>query len=292
MDPVSPHNELKAEVLKRISTEKICPRSRLFFRSRECFVWSLWFITVLVGAVAVAIVLFSVSSHRLAVYEVTHDTFGAFVMEAIPFLWLSVFGVMVFAAIYNLRHTRGGYRYPLWQIFGSSVVFSLVFGSIFHVAGVGSMIDHQLGNRVVFYSSETKREQRLWQQPERGRLVGSFMLPGQGDEQNNLFFTDITNRVWVLNTVELHTDDVNFLARGQVVRLFGEIITVEPAHFYVCGVLPVMPENGVFTEAELRHQRAVKERFLGYSQLALHTTNGHNSRCHNLVMMKRAQQGN
>jgi hypothetical protein len=46
---------LKACVLGRITEEQVCPRSRLFFHSRECFVWFFWFISVLVGSLAVAV---------------------------------------------------------------------------------------------------------------------------------------------------------------------------------------------------------------------------------------------
>lgn len=43
---------LRNTILERIEQEKVCPHSRVFFFGRECVVWTLWFFSVVVGALA------------------------------------------------------------------------------------------------------------------------------------------------------------------------------------------------------------------------------------------------
>ena len=127
----------KDKVFSRIQGEAISPRSKLVFQSREFAVWALWTLSIVVGAFSVAVVGFVLTHHEYALYEATHENFATFIVEALPYMWILTFGLMAAVAIFNLRHTKHGYRYPLWQVFGSSVVLSLVGGGVLHVFGFG-----------------------------------------------------------------------------------------------------------------------------------------------------------
>jgi hypothetical protein len=91
-------------------------------------VWFLWFFSVLFGALAVAVTLYVLMNHQYALYEATHNNLFTFIIEVLPFLWLFIFGLMTLVAIYNLRHTSRGYRYPVSVILASSLLLSLAGG--------------------------------------------------------------------------------------------------------------------------------------------------------------------
>lgn len=245
---------LKQCVFERIESENVCPRSRLFFHSRECFVWFFWFLSIVAGALAIAVSLFVVMHHQYALYEATHDNFFTFMVEALPYLWLLMFGTMVFVAVYNLRHTKHGYRKPVWFIIASSVVLSFAGGSALQLFGFGYKVDDLFGRYVALYTSQGKYEQRLWQDPAEGRLIGvqvhSTLAP-----TSTVIFEDITGTRWVLSVTELSPRDLETLASGQTVKLIGASTDQTLHQFHACGAFPWVIERSMTTE-ELTAQRA------------------------------------
>lgn len=231
--------ELKETLFERIEMEHVVPRSRLFFRSRECVVWFLWFISVVVGALAVAVSLFVVFHRQYALYEATHDNFLTFMVAVLPYVWIAAFGVMVFAAVYNLRHTKRGYRYSLSTIVLSSVLVSIVGGVSLQLAGLGFAIDHHLGERMGMYMSQEKLERVMWQAPEQGRLLGRQVLPTVSPT-TTVIFEDTSGARWRIAINELSERDMALLASAKEVRLLGTTTSSTLQHFHACGAFPMM----------------------------------------------------
>lgn len=230
---------LKSSVLSRIESDHMCPKSRLFFRSRECFVWFLWLFSVLFGALAVAVTLFVVMNHQYALYEATHDNLFTFVVEVLPYLWLIIFGLMTLVAIYNLRHTARGYRYPVSVILVSSVVLSLAGGAALQLFGLGYSVDHILGKSMKMYVSQEKLEERIWQMPSEGRLMG-IKLPSTPGSTSTIVFKDLEGIEWYVSVGELEPYDNELLARQELVKLLGRVIDESSRQFHACGVFPQM----------------------------------------------------
>lgn len=244
MDPELETSNLKQTILKRIEDEQVCPRSAWFFSGRECVVWTLWVLTVLLGAVAVAVTLSVAIYRQHSLFEITHGGPFWFVLEVLPYLWMIIFIAMAIFAVFNLRHTKNGYRYPLWQILGSSLLMSMVGGAGLHLLGVGLMLDEQLGNRVEMYKSQIKMEQKMWQAPEAGRLVGTIILASSTEIQSGkLSFRDITGFTWEIDESELKPVEVDLLKSGNQIRLLGQVMPDSPRVFHVCGVLPWVYEK-------------------------------------------------
>ena len=145
---------------------------------------------------------------------------------------------MIIFSVYNFRHTKRGYRYAPWQVLGSSLVLSLIGGIIFHMIGVGFNFDKWLGVSVSGYESQEKMEQRLWQDPASGRLIGVFA----GNDTNFPFsavFVDVNGVKWRMNTVDLHEEEIIELESGRSVRMFGQVISEDSNYyFHTCGVIP------------------------------------------------------
>ncbi|MEY2665000.1 MAG: hypothetical protein RLZZ480_105 [Candidatus Parcubacteria bacterium] len=231
------HKEIdscKNSVMSRIECGKVCPRSKTFFLCKEGGMWLLWGASVIVGALAVAVTLFVIAHRQYGLYEATHDNFLTFMVDVLPFLWIGIFGLMVFAGVYEFRHLKRGYRYPLWQIFGSSMVLSLAGGAALHFLGMGYTTDHMLGQRMHMYNSQEKIEKRLWQNPEDGRLLGrqteSFMPPSTTIE-----FTDVHGEQWRVDITDLTPEELKLLETEQQVRLLGMKLESEQM-FHSCGV--------------------------------------------------------
>jgi len=267
MEQESTTNErsLKDTVMNRIECGAVSPRSKLFYTTRECTVWALWLLSVLIGAFAVAVVTFVVTHHEYALYEATHENFATFMVEALPYLWLITFGVMAAVAVYNLKHTKHGYRYQLWQVFGSSLVLSLVGGSVLHLFGFGYTVDHVLGREMPMYMSEEERDTTVWNNPMEGRLLGSAVRPIEPPEVL-MTFADASGNEWKLNVEELSPNERTLLGTRQKVRLIGVVSDNDNSIFYSCGVFPWILDKSPSRQEFMSTRKDFEDRIHAYEE--------------------------
>ena len=232
---------VKECVLNRIKAEGVCPRPRLWFQTRECFVWLLWLVSVVLGALAVTVSLFVIVYNQTALFEATHDSWWFFMAEALPYLWLFILTLMLTLAVFDLRQSRRGYRHPLWKIVGSSVLGSFGLGIILHTVGTGYYVDHVLGQKWSFYMSQQKYEEERWQKPSEGRLVGAVVdyetLTGDIVRPRAVRFADVSGVTWETTVAEVSPADLKLLLSQERVHLFGLMDGVEPPLFYACGAI-------------------------------------------------------
>ncbi len=247
----------KGSVMSRIECGEVCPRSKTFFKTRECAVWALWAISVVVGALAVAVTLFVFTHRQYALYEATHDNFFTFMVDVLPFLWIIVFGLMVGVGAYEIRRTKRGYRYPLWQIVASSMILSLAGGAALQLFGLGYATDHMLGQRMGMYDSQEKIEKRLWQNPKEGRLAGvaeaPFMPPAA-----TVAFKDVEGDVWQVVVSDLEDMELVLLDAKQPVRMLGTMTDEEGRFFHPCAIFPLRAPN----ELKMEDMREEREHFM------------------------------
>jgi len=258
---------LKDSLFERIETEKVCPRSRMFFWSQECTLWSLWFLSVAIGALAVAVSLFVVSHRQYEVYEVTHENMFTFMVEVLPYVWILTFFLMAVVAVFNIRHTKRGYRYPLWFILSSSVVLSFAGGSALQFFGLGFSIDNILGSNMGMYMSQDKIERKLWQEPKQGRLVGQLVTSEIVSSSTRLF-EDISGKKWQMNVSELHPRDIELLETHKTVRLFGVCTDKDLGIFHACEVFPWMLKREVTPDEMLSERHIFMSRLHKFEEEA------------------------
>lgn len=229
------------EVLKRIEVQAITPISRFQFICAQWGVWIVWLGTILVGAAALAVSLYVTMSANYALYEATHENFLTFFVAVMPYIWVCLFIAMVYLSIFQMRNTKRGYRYSSWVVILSSLMFTVVGAVLLHSFGLGYLLDQKLGQQLDSYMSQTKMEQKMWQMPQAGRLVGRLEIDTVvATEQLEpiLNFKDDTGVMWRLSVTELRPRDSMLLLKGERVRLLGT--TTNDVSFHVCGVFPAM----------------------------------------------------
>lgn len=234
-------------VLQRLERDSVHPRSRLFFQSRECLIWTLWFFTLLIGAVAVAVTLYVSMSVPYTLYEATHDNLLTAFISALPYVWILIFMLTVYLALVNLRHTKHGYRYQVYTLLVGSILLTVMVGTAMHTVGGGYVLDQTIGEMIAMYPSYERQRYVAWQKPEQGRLIGT-LLPHEkstSTEQDfsdyEFVFADMHQELWQIDTSELRQNDIELLhtVGEQEVRLLGT--STSPGVFKVCGVFPWEP---------------------------------------------------
>ena len=264
MEPhVTTERSCKDSVMHRIEGEGILPRPKSYFTMHEATVWGLWGFSIIIGALAVAVMLFAFMHHQFAFYEATHESFVTFLVDALPYLWISAFGLMAVVAVYNLRHTKHGYRYPVWQIVVSSLVLSVAGGTALHVLGFGYVVDHALGQGLSQYPSQERLESRLWQNPDQGRLLGRVTTQMQPPSLLTTF-TDVNGLKWMLDTSELSEEEQELLFSQKNVKLVGLISENDAFLFHTCGAFPWLLDREATREEFQAAREAFEHKMRGY----------------------------
>ena len=253
----------KDSVMHRIDGEGIFPRPRSFYTRHEVMVWGLWVVSIIIGALAVAVMLFAFVHYQFALYEATHESFGIFLLEALPYLWISAFALMAVVAVYNLRHTKHGYRYPVWQIVVSSLVLSVAGGTALHFLGFGYVVDHALGQGMSQYPSQERLETRLWQNPDEGRLLGRVTKQMQPPSLLTTF-TDVDGLKWKLDTNELSEKEKELLFSQKNIKLIGIISPDDAFLFHTCGAFPWLLDRRASREEVIAAREAFEHKMRGY----------------------------
>ena len=102
--------ELEKKVLEAIESRKLVPRPYfLFFAWRSVF-WGLAALSIVLGALSVAVLLFAISDYYATGWRVFDNLPLDDVIVSIPVFWLVSLPFFMASAYYGVRHTRRGYR--------------------------------------------------------------------------------------------------------------------------------------------------------------------------------------
>ncbi|MAZ30436.1 hypothetical protein CL655_04125 [bacterium] len=246
-------------VMERIKAGEVCPRSRGWFTCLECFVWMFWLAAVVVGALAIGILFYTTISGWFGFHEAKAMSRLGMVLAYVPVVWVAILILTVVLAYRNVRHTKRGYRYPVWLILISSIGTSFIGGLVFFAIGFGFFVDTKLGEEMSRYASYYKQQELFWQAPTENRWLGTVAVEG------DMVFADANGAHWELNTAELTEPELQLLMDGQQVKLLG--VSDDMQAINVCGVFPwyeakpLMPkelarERGVLLERLAYHKRA------------------------------------
>jgi len=246
MQPTPPQlpesTSIRDRVFCAIADQKVEPRPCYVFWCQNSAMWLIWLLTVLLGALATAVLLFTSTYRYYDIYEAMHDNFVTFFLQALPLLWIVAFVVLMLVAMRGLRATRRGYRLSPVLVGGSSVGVSVLLGLLASTLGFGFVVDRALGEHAPMYRSLAEQEQQMWQQPDEGRLVGQA-AGVETREQMTVQFVDSAGVAWNLDIQELRPQDHLLLESAQRVRVLGMQLEGEVPRFHACGVFPWMADQ-------------------------------------------------
>jgi hypothetical protein len=201
--------------------------------------------------------LFFMTHAGFALYEATHETFVDFVLDVLPLAWILVLLCMALFAYFNLRHTKHGYRYKLWQVLASSIVGSFLGGIVLHMFGMSFLVDDFMDKQVPMFGGLQSIETRMWQKPKEGRIIGTYS--GLSGVENIALFSDNQGTLWHVHTGELNPKDLDNLYDGMQVRVLGVPSSTNPSFFQGCGVFPLrLGKDDSFTELRIERDSFLK----------------------------------
>ncbi len=204
------------KLVAKIKEEKIAPRPRWHFLLKNYVIWAAGIIALLIGAAAVSVLIYLLKYNDWEIYDQAQKSFGEFFLLTLPYFWLIFLGIFVYILYYNFKHTKRGYKYPVWFIYLFSILISVILGAIFFLSGLGEEIDDVLGAQVPWYDTVINQQVPFWSNPLEGRLTGIVVEQGQ---QNSFTIIDPAGELWQVSYTD---DDYSEIAVGSPVRMVGQ----------------------------------------------------------------------
>ncbi len=164
--------ELIIKTIERLKKEKIKPLPRWRFVLVDVSYWAIIVLAIIFSAIA-----FSVGIYLL--FQIDWDilkyspkgAWGSFFIY-IPYVWLIVLVMLMFAVFYFIRKTKEGYKYKWIVIMLSFFSLTMAIGVAAHFAQIGRMTDDFAYRKVPLYRNIAPGNERMWQRAEEGFLGG------------------------------------------------------------------------------------------------------------------------
>ena len=188
--------ELDKKVLEAIEKRNLTPRPYYVFLAKRSVLWTLAMLSIVLGALAVAVLLFAISDYYATGGRLFDNLPFGELIPTIPAIWLGSMALFTASAYYALRNTRRGYRYRPVRIVALCLVTSVALGTLFHLFQVGGLINGFLASRFAYYREETYVPFAEWSRPDEGYLGGTVESV---DGKKSLRLKDFHDKEWLVD---------------------------------------------------------------------------------------------
>ncbi|MCX6807317.1 MAG: hypothetical protein NTZ80_00695 [Patescibacteria group bacterium] len=209
--------DITKNVLARIKSKGIFPRSCWYFWLRHTLAWIAISIYIILSCIAFGIIIFQIVDADWDLYEYLASNLLSFVTLILPYLWILIMIIVSFLVCYYFRHTKKGYRYNILIVILASFALSVIGGGILYVSGFSEKIDTELNEELDWYERLHQFRHKPWMMPQKGFLYGK-VINMKGDRI--VINTPIGDR-WV---VAPPIDFQNRLCEGKMIKLRGHMI--------------------------------------------------------------------
>ncbi len=248
------NEQLTDKILHTIKEQHIVPKPRWQFLVQRSLVWTAAGFAALLGSVSFSVMLFEVVNNDWEVLEYLPKPPITHVVTTLPYIWIGVLILFIGLAYYNVRHTRGAYKYHAYWLVAASIVFSMVVGGALYGFGLGPKIDRLLAERAPFLFRGPDDRILIWMQPQQGLLAGQVttMLSGVGMFQLMSF----DGNSWIIQPAQDFSMPRRFDPNvGDFVRVIGHIQGSQSDIFVASQVLPLYVGPGISQGVIPHHER-------------------------------------
>jgi hypothetical protein len=183
------------KILQDIKEKNICPAPRWKFLAKNSVIWSMFIVSLFVGALAIAVILDLLVNHDWDIYIQLHKTFWQFILLSLPYLWIVILFLFFGAAYYDFMYTKRWYRHKVYVVVLISIASSVGVGTVFFYSGIGNKIDKIFDENVPFYGVISLDKRKLWCHPEEG-LIGGEIMEVQMHDPEKFVVRDCHGNKW------------------------------------------------------------------------------------------------
>ncbi len=235
-------NNFDRKVLEKIKEDKLQPLSRWHFVVKNYLVWVFGILALIASSAALSLMIYLFQFNDFTLSRQMNKSTVEILFLTLPYFWILFLAVAIFIVYYNVKHTKKGYRYPLWLV--TVVVFSasILICALFCSLGWNERMDEMLGRKAPLYGKMMNPHVDFWSNPDDGRLVG---LTASDLEENSFELVDRDGHIWLVS-VDTNTEGTTFVISGRPVRMLGD--KKSKKEFAANMILPLMPGRGFFQD--------------------------------------------
>lgn len=225
--------EITEKTFKTIEEKQIKPRPRWRFLAKNYSLWLLFFLSVIVGALAVSAILFMLTENDWDIYTYLGRSLIEHIFISMPYLWISILLILILFAYYNFRYTKSGYRYEIYRVIAGSVFISMLLGVFLFWFGLGEGIHNLFMQKVPFYDALIYTKKELWDHPQNGLLGGKIT---NIENENEFTLQDFNGKIWKIEKENPQCCDPRITQIDKEIELIGNPAT--DSIFFVRSVRP------------------------------------------------------
>jgi hypothetical protein len=208
---------ISKDTLNQIEAKKIKPKPKWQFLLKNYLIWSIAGIAALIGSLAMAVIIYIAVNRDWFLYsqKIHRPPLGNFLLD-LPIIWIILLLIVVFIALYDVRHSKTGYKYSVYLIVIGSLLIIFVCGIIGHYFGLGAGIDKRAGQKIPFYRSIEKQTFNLWTEVENGHLGGKFV---RKIDDNTIEIRDLAGKTWQVDITNIENP---LFKEGEKLKIIGD----------------------------------------------------------------------
>ncbi len=210
--------ELSEKIIKEIEEKKICPTPKWCFVARDYGLFILFVVLIVVGALAVATIIFMIADYDWSAYRYLGQNRFESVLMALPYLWLIILGIFAYFAYSDLRHIKTGYRLEMPLLILISIVSSVLLGTVIYSRGFDSELHELMACQIPAYHYLTYDRKDEWNNPDKGLLAGRITAVGSIEEFR---LTDFHGKPWIV-LIHACCFDKHLIQKDNLIRMIGE----------------------------------------------------------------------
>jgi len=211
---------ISQKILEKIKSQNLEPKARWKFTLKNSFVWFFSIVTLIVGGLAFSVMIYLLKNNDWAFHRQMSGSIFKFVLVTFPYFWILCFILFISLALYNLQHTKKGYKYQIITLLIVCFVVSFSLGLFLHNFRAGRLTDDILAQRFPHYNQLINRRVGMWCHPEKGLLAGQIISI---EDDQHFQIKDFNNKTWQIELKESAVNEVK-PEQGHVVRIVGEIL--------------------------------------------------------------------
>jgi len=210
--------ELSEKIIKEIEERKICPTPRWCFSVRDYGLFALFIALIIVGALAVATMIFMIVDYDWSVYRYLNQSQLESALLALPYLWLIVLGIFAYFAYSGFRRTKTGYRLETPLLILISIASSTLLGAVIYSRGFDSELHEFIARQAPVYHYLKYDREDEWNNPDKGLLAGQIITI---DSSNEFRIIDFHGKSWVV-LIRGCCLDKHLIQENIRIRIIGE----------------------------------------------------------------------
>ena len=209
------------KLIRELTAKHIKPIPRWGFVFKNCIVWSVFSLFIILGGVASSIILSAGTESDFSLLTSLPHSKIQFLISSLPFFWIFFLVVFLMISIFGARHTKTGYRHSLLKILRINILLSILLGTLFFYTGGAQRIENIVAQKIPAYKNLEEQRILKWSNPANGFLAGVIL---ENKKKVGLLIEDFNDQEWEIDIQEALVRPGVSLEQGEKIKIIGEAL--------------------------------------------------------------------